>query len=311
MLKYVVRRVLYMIPIMFGVTLITFLLFNVAGGDPALQAAGKNASAQQIDALRSELGLDRPLHMQYVFFLNQVVQFDFGRSWSTKQNISTMILDGVGASLSLTVPAFILTLAITIFLGMLVAYLRDSLFDRVTLITCLALLSISPLVYILFGQYFLSYELGLFPISGWEPSWAERWGYLILPIIIYIVLSLGGDVLFFRTVFLDEMYQDYVRTARAKGLSATSILFKHVLKNALIPIITRINIYIPYLIVGSLLLESFFGIPGLGGLVFQAIQNADFPVIKAMTFISAVLYMIFQLLSDVMYAVVDPKVQLR
>lgn len=276
-----------------------------------MQAAGKNATAEQIQALRVELGLDRPLHMQYVFYLKQILSFDFGRSWATKQKISTMISDGVGASLSLTVPAFLLTLLITIVFGMLVAYLRDTTFDRATLMVCLALLSISPLVYILAGQYFLSFKLDMFPIAGWEPSWIERWQYLFLPIIIYVGLSLGGDILFYRTVFLDEMYQDYVRTAKAKGLATKQILFKHILRNALIPIITRINIYIPHLIVGSLLLESFFSIPGLGGLIFQAIQNADFPVIKAMTFISAVLYMVFQLLSDVLYAVVDPKVQLR
>ena len=311
MWKYVVRRVTYMVPILFGITLVTFFLFNVAGGDPAAQAAGKNASKEQIEALRAELGLDRPLHMQYLFYLEQIATFDFGRSWATKQKISTMIGDGIGASLSLTVPAFLLALTITISLALLLAFFRGTWLDRGAMIFCLALLSISSLVYILYGQYILSFLAGIFPISGWDPSWSGRWEYLALPIIIFVTLSIGGKTLFYRTVFLDEMYQDYVRTARAKGLNSRVILFKHVLRNAMIPIITQVAIIMPFLILGSLLLENFFGIPGLGGMIVQAIQNADFPVVKAMTFIGAVLYMIFQLISDLLYAVVDPKVQLR
>lgn len=311
MLKYVIRRLLYMIPILFGITLITFFLFNVAGGDPALQAAGKHASVEQLASLKAELGLDRPLHMQYLFYLKQISTLDFGRSWSTKQTVSSMILSGVDASMSLTVPAFILSMVISIALGMLAAFLRGGLFDKVTIIACLAMISVSSLVYILAGQYFLGYKISAFPILGWDPSWVERWAYLTLPILLYVIVNLGGNVLFYRTVFLDEMYQDYVRTAKAKGLGSGRILFVHILRNAMIPIITLVVLQVPFLIVGSLLLEYFFGIPGIGGLVVQALQNADFPVVKAMTFISAVLYMMFQLLSDVLYAVVDPKIQLR
>jgi len=171
--------------------------------------------------------------------------------------------------------------------------------------------SVSSLVFILALQYFLAYRLDLFPISGWDESWIHRWTYLTLPIIIYVVVSVGSHILFYRTVFIDEIYQDYVRTARAKGLTERIILFKHVLRNALIPIITLVVLQMPFLILGSLLLETFFGIPGLGGILVQAINNADFPVIKAMTVFGAVLYMIFQLISDVLYSVVDPKVQLR
>lgn len=309
--KYIARRLLYMIPILFGVTLLTFLLFNVVGGDPAAQAAGRHASAEQIEILRRELGVDRPLYQQYLFFLEQILTLDFGRSWATKQQITTMFADGVGPSLSLTFPAFVLAQIITISLALLLARWRGTLFDRVTKISCLALLSLSSLVYILWGQYFLAYKQDLFPISGWDPSFAGRWEFLGLPILIFVLLSLGGNILFYRTVFLDEIYHDYVRTARAKGLGETQILFRHVLRNALIPIITRVVLQMPFLILGSLLLESFFGIPGIGGIVVQAIQNSDFPVIKAMTFLSAILYMIFQLISDILYAVVDPKVQLR
>lgn len=311
MLKYTLRRVLYMIPIMLGITLVTFFLFNVAGGDPAAQAAGKHASMEQIQQFRAELGLDRSLVEQYAFFVRQILTLDFGRSWATKQQVATMIGDGMGVSLSLMLPAFFVTMAITISLALLMAHMRGSWFDQGAMVLCLALMSLSSLVYILYGQYYFSYRFGLFPITGWDPSWTGRWQYLTLPALIYVAFSLGGNILFYRTAFLDEIYQDYVRTARSKGLSTSVILFKHVLRNALVTIITLVVMQMPYLITGSLLLESFFGIPGLGGLVFQGIQNSDFPVIKAMTVMGAVLYMVFQLLSDILYALVDPKIQLR
>lgn len=311
MSRYIIRRCIYMIPILFGITLVTFLLFNVAGGDPAAQAAGKHATAEQIALLKRELGLDRPLPMQYLFFVKQIFTLDFGRSWATRQQISTMISDGIGPSLSLTFPAFLITTVLSIGMALLVAFFRGGIFDRLTMIICLGALSLSSLVYILYGQYLLSYVLGIFPISGWDPSWVGRWQYLTLPIIIFVALSLGSQILIYRTVFLDEIFQDYVRTARAKGLDSRTILFKHVLRNAMVPIITLVVLQMPFLILGSFLLESFFGIPGLGGILYQAIQNSDFPVIKAMVFIGAVMYMVFQLISDVLYAVVDPKIQLR
>lgn len=311
MLKYILRRTLYMIPILFGVTLITFILFNVVGGDPAAQAAGKYASAEQIARLRHELGLDGSLLQQYLFFLKQVFTFDYGRSWATKQEISKMFMDGVGPSLSLTAPAFIIAQLLSIGVALMLIHWRGKLLDRTTKILALAMLSVSSLVYILYGQYFLAYQWDLFPVSGWDPSFDGRWAYLGMPIIIFVVLSLGNNILFYRTVFIDEIFHDYVRTARAKGLGEGAVLFKHVLRNALIPIITRVVLQMPFLLLGSLLLESFFGIPGVGGLVIQAINNADFPVIKAITVLGAVLYMIFQLISDLLYAVVDPKVELR
>jgi peptide/nickel transport system permease protein len=307
--KYIFRRVLYMVPILFGVTLVTFLLFNVAGGDPAAQAAGRYATPEQIQAMRVEMGLDKPLVAQYFHMVKQIFTLDWGRSWSSKQQIGALIIRGVGPSLSLTVPAFFFGLVISLPLALLMAYKRNSFFDKSLLVTCLALISISSVVYVLAGQYFLSYKFDLFPISGWDPSWIGRWEYITLPLWIMIILSIGGDILFFRTVFLEEMYQDYVRTARSKGLPERQVLFKHVLKNALIPIITLVVLQIPFLILGSLLLESYFGIPGLGGLIFQAIQEADFPVIKAMTIMSAVLYIVLQLVSDIAYALVDPKVR--
>ena len=300
--------------ILFGITLVTFLLFNVAGGDPATMHAGKHASEEQIAEIRRELGLDRPLHMQYVFYVKQIASLDFGRSWATRQKITDMILDGIPASLSLTFPAFMITLVVTISIALLLVFLRGPRFgeivDKSVMVVCLAAMSISSLVYILFLQYFLGYQLGWFPITGWDPDWVGRWEYLILPILIYVVLSLGSNILFYRTIFMDEIFQDYVRTARSKGLGPKAIMLKHVLRNALIPIITITVVQLPFLILGTLLLEAFFGIPGLGGLLYSALGNADFPVIKAMVFMSAVLYMFAQLLTDILYALVDPKVKL-
>lgn len=310
MWKYFVRRLLYMVPILFGVTLVTFILFNVAGGDPAAQAAGRYATADQIAVMRAQLGLDKPLMFQYFDLLKQIFTMDWGHSWSSKQSISKMISEGLGPSLSITLPAFLIALMINIPLGLLMAFRRNSLFDKSVLVTCLAMISISSVAYVLAAQYFLSFKLGWFPITGWDPTWDGRWHFVFLPVIILVVLSIGGDLLFFRTVFVEEMYQDYVRTARSKGLPDRKILFKHVLRNAMIPIITMLALEIPFLILGSLLIESYFGIPGLGGLTYHAIQDADFPVIKALTIMGAILYMVLQLVSDMAYALVDPKVRL-
>jgi peptide/nickel transport system permease protein len=299
-----------MIPILFGITLVTFLLFNIAGGNPAITAAGRYATAEQIAVMKTQLGLDKPLHMQYVDFLRQIFTLDFGYSWFTKQKISTLFWDGLGPSLTITGPAFLLSLAISIPLGLLLAFYRKSKLDRTILIVALAAISISSVVYVIACQYFFAYRLGWFPISGWESSWIDRWPFAYLPIIIMVLLTVGTDLLFYRTVFLEEIHQDYVRTARSKGLSNAVILWKHVLRNSLVPIITLVILEIPLLITGTLLIESFFGIPGLGGLIYQSIENSDFPVIKAVTIITAILYMFFQLLSDLLYAWVDPKIRL-
>ncbi|MBX3020799.1 MAG: ABC transporter permease [Bdellovibrionales bacterium] len=299
-----------MIPILFGITLVTFLLFNVAGGDPAAQAAGRYATPERLAQIREQMGLDKPLLEQYLHMVKQLATFDFGRSWSSRQEISGLIWAGIGPSLSVTFPAFVLSLLITIPFSLLLAAKRNTAIDKGTMVTCLGLISISSVVYVLAGQYFLAYKLGWFPVSGWDPSWDGRWQYATLPILIMVSLSLGADILFFRTVFVEEMFQDYVRTARSKGLSNAKILLKHVLKNGMVPIITAVVLQIPFLITGSLLIESFFGIPGLGGLIYQAIQEADFPVIKAMVLIGAISYMVFQLISDVLYALVDPKIRL-
>ena len=308
---YSIRRLLYIIPILLGVCLIIFILFNLVSPDPTLIMLGKHATAKQMLELRRELGLDRPWFLQYWDIVKSAFTFDFGRSWSTKQEIIEMIKQGAVPSLTLSLPAFVLSAVISISISLLISFYRGTGIDRLTVLCCVSMMSISSLAYILFGQKFLAYELGLFEISGYEMGFPDFIPYILLPVAIWVVLGIGPDVRFYRTIILDEIYQDYVRTARAKGLNEKMILFKHVLKNAMIPIITYVVIQIPFLILGALLLESFFGIPGLGGITLNAILASDFPVIKAMTILSAVAYIIFSVITDILYTLVDPRVRLK
>ncbi len=310
MTAYVLRRLLYAIPIFLGVTLITFLLFNVVGGDPAVTQAGKHATPEKIQEIRRELGTDRSLPEQYVFFLRQTVTFDFGKSWSAKRPVSSVIADGVVPSLSLALPAFFLETLLAVAFGLLCAFYRGSAVDYVTIVLTAAAVSIPSLAYIIFGQYFLAYEWKLFPIFGYQPP-PLGIVFLGLPILIWIALTAGSEIRFYRTVMLEEMRQDYVRTAAAKGLRTSRILYRHVLKNSMIQVITRVVIAIPFLMLGSLLLEVFFGIPGLGYRTYDALNQGDQPVIKAMTVIGSLLYIVFSILTDVCYALVDPRVRLR
>lgn len=307
---YTLRRLLYVIPVILGVCAIIFLIFNVVAPDPALIILGKHASTEQIVEIREQLGLNRPYWMQYFDIVKSAFTFDFGRSWSTKQEIVEMIKAGAIPSATLSFPAFFISTVLGIAIALLVAFYRGSLFDKVTVVGCVTLMSVSSLAYILFGQWFFAYKLGWFEISGYDYGFPYFIPYIVLPAIIWVALSVGPDVRFYRTVMLDEIYQDYVRTARSKGLSEKVILFKHVLKNAMIPIITYVVIQIPFLILGALLLESFFSIPGLGSITLNAINSSDFPVIRAMTVLSAVAYIIFSVITDVLYTLVDPRVRL-
>ncbi len=311
MIAYIIRRTLYVIPILFGVSLITFVVFYLAGGDPIVQLAGKHATAEELAALRVQYGFDRSLFWQFIDYLKQIVTMDFGRSFYTHQTIGRMLADGAGVSLALALPAFLMSETLAIALAMLAAAHRNQLIDRFLVVISVLGMSISALAYILVGQYVLAFKFNWFPISGYEQSFPEAITYLALPWLIWILLATGADVRFFRTVFLEELQQDYVRTAKAKGLSTRSILFKHVLRNAMLPIITRMVVEIPFLFLGSLLLENFFGIPGLGSMMIDAFNNADWPVVKAMTFLGAVLYVMANLLSDLLYAKADPRVVLK
>lgn len=310
MMIYVVRRFLGLIPTLLGVSAIVFVLFNLVGGDPTYQMLGRHASAQQIQDLRRELGLDQSKWAQFGMYLKQVATFDFGRSYKSKQQISEMILNGMGPSLMLAVPAFFFTVVLALAIAVAAAYLRGTWWDRTLSVACVMGMSVSALVYILFGQKVLAYEWGWFPISGFDARFPEGLKYVLLPALIWVVVSLGSDVRYFRNALLDEVSQDYVRTARAKGLAETAVFFKHVLKNALIPVITYVVIEIPFLMMGSFLLETFFGIPGLGSITVEALTDSDFPVLKAMVTLFSILFVLGQAMTDILYTWVDPRVRL-
>jgi peptide/nickel transport system permease protein len=312
MSAFIIRRLLYMIPIVFGVLLVTFVLFKVVGGDISLQIAGKNADAETIAEIRHEYGFDKPLFWswdsQFIDHFKKALTFDFGRAIDREQ-ISAKILRGLVPSLMLTVPMFIGELLAAISIALIIAYVRGTLWDISAVIICVAGMSIPVLSFIIFGQYFFAYKLDWFPIIYLpEEPMIKSVG---LPILIGILAGLGGELRFYRTIMLDEMRNDYVRTAFAKGLTTTKVLFKHVLKNAMIPIITSVVLALPGLILGSFLLERFFGIPGLGYLMIEAIGSRDLSIISAMTFIFSLLIVVFTLLADICYAFVDPRISLK
>ena len=311
MTAYIIRRLIYTVPIVAGVLLLTFVLFSMVGGDISLEIAGKNANQETINEIRHEYGLDKPLFFswdsQFVNHFKSAMTFDFGRA-RDREPVIDKIKRGIAPSLSIAVPMFLGVVFISISLALLVAFVRGSAWDTVTVFICVAGMSIPYLSFILFGQYFFAYKWSFFPIY-FTPG-LKMYQYATLPVLIGIVTGLGSDLRFYRTVMLDEMKNDYVRTAFAKGLSIRKVLFKHVLKNAMIPIITTVVLAIPYLFLGSLLLERFFGIPGLGYLMIEAIGSRDYFIINAMTYISAILFVLFNLITDICYALVDPRVSL-
>jgi peptide/nickel transport system permease protein len=309
MAAYIIRRLLYTIPVVFGVLLLTFILFTVVGGDISFEIAGKNATPETIQEIREEYGFNKPLFLswdsQFIRHFKSALTFDFGRALD-REPVIDKIKRGVGPSLALTIPIFFGEVLIAVTLALFVAFLRGTIWDSLAVVLCVAGMSIPYLSFILFGQYFFAYKLGLFPVF-FSPDLSIP-QYVALPVLIGIVTGLGSNVRFYRTVMLDEMRADYVRTAFAKGLDTKRVLFRHVLKNAMIPILTQVVLAIPFLFLGSLLLERFFGIPGLGYLMVEAIGSRDYFVINAMTYISAILFVIFNLITDVCYALVDPRI---
>jgi len=309
MTTYIIRRLLYTIPIVFGVLLLTFVLFTLIGGDISIEMAGKGATAETIEEIREEYGLNKPLFLswdsQFINHFKNALTFDFGRA-RDREPVIDKIKRGVGPSLALTVPMFFGVMIISVSLSLIIAFVRGSVWDTIAVVICVTGMSIPYLSFILFGQYFFAYKWGLFPVF-FSPDLTTA-QYVALPVLIGIVTGLGGNLRFYRTVMLDEMRSDYVRTAFAKGLNTRRVLFKHVLKNAMIPIITRVVLAIPFLFLGSLLLERFFGIPGLGYLMIEAIGSRDYFVINAMTYIWAILFVVFNVMTDVCYALVDPRV---
>lgn len=318
MTSFILRRLLLGIPTLLSTTLILFLLFNVLPGqDPAVLMAGKHATPETIASIQKEYGLDKSLPMQYVALLKQVVTFDFGRSFKSKEKISEILMRGAPVSFWLTAPPFFLTTIFAVLVAFVLAIFRGTWVDKSIVSFCVGAQSVSIIVYILAMQYFLAYYPKVqwgkqyFPISGYEPGWVERWHYLALPWIILLAISIAPEIRYYRTVVLDELYQDYVRTGRAKGLGTRMIMLKHVLKNAMIPIITNTVLAIPFLLLGTFAIESFFSIPGIGDISVQAIVNNDRPMLIAVTVFGTVAFIIFNIISDVMYALVDPRVQLK
>jgi peptide/nickel transport system permease protein len=312
MTAYIIRRVWQMIPTLLGVILLVFILFNWVGGDPAYVLAGKISSAEQIENIRRQLGVDQPFYVQLWIFIKQVLTADFGASWSTNEAVSHIMATRLGPSLTVLIPLLIISTLVAIGLALAVAYVRGSLTDRAVMIVCTVGLSVSILVYIIVFQYVFAYKLGWFPVQGWgDGFWHNLVVYASLPIIILLVVSIAPDLRLFRTFVLDEINQDYVRTARAKGVSENRIMWVHVLRNASIPIITHVMAQLPGLLIGAFLVERFFSIPGIGREVILAVERSDFPVIKAITVYVAVATMIVNLLTDLMYKAVDPRVQLK
>jgi len=325
MLAYIVRRILYAIPILVGINLITFALFflvNTPDDMARMQLGVKRVTPEAIEKWKAERGYDKPLmwnaqaagaqrFTDTVFFEKSVRLFalDFGRA-EDNRDIAREIRTRMGPSLALAIPVFLVGLAVNITFALGMAFFRATYLDLWGVILCVAMMSISSLFYIIGGQYLISKLWHLVPISGYEGG-ADAAKFLVLPVLIGVVGGIGAGSRWYRTLFLEEMGKDYVRTARAKGLAESAVMFRHVLQNAMIPILTGVVVVIPLLFMGSLLTESFFGIPGLGSYTIDAIQAQDFAVVRAMVFIGSVLYIAGLLLTDLSYTFVDPRVRLN
>lgn len=308
MLAYVLRRLWQMLPTMLGVVLLVFILFNWVGGDPAYLLAGKMSDASSIANIRRQLGVDEPYYVQLWLFIRQIASFDFGLSWATGEPVTQLIATRLGPSLTVLIPLTLLETAIGIALALMLAFARGTLTDRLVMLACTVGMSVSMLVYIIALQYGLAYRLGWFPVQGWGE---HPLGYVALPVLIGLAVSITPTLRLFRSLVLDEIGQDYVRTARAKGLSERRVMWVHVLRNAAIPIVTQVMSNLPALLIGAFLLERFFGIPGIGREVILAVERSDFPVIKAITVYVAIATMVFNLLTDLLYQALDPRVSLK
>jgi peptide/nickel transport system permease protein len=320
MLAYIIRRLLYGVGIVLGVLGLLFVLFfQVASPDDiARRALGDKARPDAIEQWKVNHGYDRALwpwqdadDNLLVYHYQSMLTFDFGRSDSDDVPISRRLREGAGPSLSLTLPILVMTLTLTILLGLFVAFFRETYIDTAGVFVCVLGMSISILLYIVGGQFIIGKMLRWFPISGFDADPAVIVRFLALPVLLGVISGIGSDVRFFRTVFVEETTRDYVRTARAKGAGEMRVMVRHVLRNSLIPILTRVVLAIPFLFMGSLVLESFFGIPGLGSLTVEAVQQNDFATLRVMVFVTSLLFIAGQLATDIAYAFVDPRVRLE
>ncbi len=323
MLAYILRRLLYAIPILIGVNLITFALFfvvNTPDDMARMQLGVKRVTPEAIAKWKAERGYDKPLFLNEavegsgqltdtIFFQKSARMFigDFGRA-EDGRDIAREIGTRMGPSLAIALPTFILGLFVTVVIALILAFFRATAFDFWGVVLCVAMMSISGLFYIIGGQYLISKVWRLVPISGFGDG-LDAARFLILPVLIGVISGIGSSTRWYRTIFLEEVSKDYVRTARAKGLPETLVFFRHILRNAMIPILTGVVVVIPLLFMGSLLTESFFGIPGLGSYTIDAINAQDFAVVRSMVFIGSVLYIVGLILTDISYTLVDPRIR--
>lgn len=324
MLAYIIRRLLLGIPTLLGVLFILFSLFYwiASPKNIALRSLGEKATSEQVEEWIKQHGYDKPkfFHAEaeglakitdtrLVHYYKDMLSFNFGKSDLDDVLIIDKIKAGGPISFMVSLPIFIIGVCLGVSISLVVALFRDTYLDRYVLVMCIMGMSIVYFLFIIGGQFFLGKLLRWFPISGWNSDYFLH--FAVLPMIVAVFAGVSADVRLYRTIMVNEINSDYIRTARAKGLSDKSILFKHLLKNAMIPILTGLVMAIPFLFTGALLLENFFGIPGLGRLTVQAIQNYDFPTISAMAYISAVIYIFASILTDISYTLVDPRVRLK
>jgi peptide/nickel transport system permease protein len=320
MLAYIVRRTAYGFVVVLGVLLLLFALFFLYAEpiEMARRAVGEKAPPEVLEQWVVNHGYDKPTwwnsespaDTMLVDHFRSMLTFDFGRSDADDSPILERIRTGMGPSLSLTLPIFTLGVMLGVGLSLFVAYFRETYIDRMGVVLCVLGMSLSILLYIIGGQFLIGKTLRWFPISGFDASPAVMLRFLALPVLVGLAEGLGGSIRFYRTVFIEETGRDYVRTARAKGCGDGRIMARHVLHNAMIPILTRVVVSIPFLFTGSLLLESFFGIPGLGSMMVDAIHGNDFATLRAMVYIGALLFIAAQILTDIAYTLVDPRVRL-
>jgi peptide/nickel transport system permease protein len=326
-IQYALRKLAYSLPLLLGVTFLSFVLMVYFGPDQTYNLLGKNPTPEQIAEVRAELGYDLPFHKRYGKFLMEVVTFDFGSSNSSGEKVSSILMKSVPVSFLVALPAFILANLLGILLALFAAHHRGKFPDKAIMVLAAIGMSISYLMVVIGFQviFCTSFGLNWFPVQGWVEAppdypdatageifyyyWYYYWSYVAVPTLASVFVALGYNTRFFRAVIVEELNRDYVRTARAYGVRNWKIMMKHVLKNAMIPISTRIIITLPFVVIaGNLVVEKFFGIPGVGLVTYDAITNGDLPIVKAVVTSTAVLYVMALILTDIVYKVIDPRI---
>jgi peptide/nickel transport system permease protein len=310
---YLTRRLLYGIALILGVTFISFLLMVYFGPDKTYDLLGKNPTAEQISEVRHELGYDRPFLLRYGDYLKELVTLDLGLSDSNGEPVSVILIRTLPVSIALVLPGFVLGNLLGLALGLMAAWYRGKWLDKLVMSTSVVGMSVSFLVIIIGLQIFLCtpYGLNLFPVRGWQVYDPGSYLYYVtVPTLALVLVTLGYNTRFYRAIMADEIERDHIRTLRAYGAAPAELLFKNVLKNSLIPVLTRIMFSVPFVVIsGSLLLESYFGIPGIGLVTFNAITSGDQPILKAVVGLTGVLFVLALMINDMLYTMVDPRIE--